>query len=187
MRKRLFEASVNFWNKNINPDVWKCIAYGNVCEIKCDNKWHCTQNEWMKFSVLTKKKISIVCANYRFLLQNGGRGIYFSAAIHYGFIMVHKTAAGQPSNQGIKKLSAASKLPRKHRYNNKKAISQTTDGFGPSGESRTHGLLNPIQARYQTALHPDNVPVSRERMLLYRIKIYLSTLFSKIYAKNLGL
>ena len=26
---------------------------------------------------------------------------------------------------------------------------------GPSGESRTHGLLNPIQARYQTALHPD--------------------------------
>ena len=28
--------------------------------------------------------------------------------------------------------------------------------FGPSGESRTHGLLNPIQARYQTALHPVN-------------------------------
>ena len=26
--------------------------------------------------------------------------------------------------------------------------------FGPSGESRTHGLLNPIQARDQTALHP---------------------------------
>ena len=27
--------------------------------------------------------------------------------------------------------------------------------FGRSGESRTHGLLNPIQARYQTALHPE--------------------------------
>ena len=40
----------------------------------------------------------------------------------------------------------------------KKAIGFSTDGFGPSGESRTHGLLNPIQARYQTALHPDNVP-----------------------------
>ena len=26
---------------------------------------------------------------------------------------------------------------------------------GPSGGSRTHGLLNPIQARYQTALRPD--------------------------------
>ena len=26
---------------------------------------------------------------------------------------------------------------------------------GLSGETRTPGLLNPIQARYQTALHPD--------------------------------
>ena len=28
-------------------------------------------------------------------------------------------------------------------------------GFGLSGETRTPGLLNPIQARYQSALHPD--------------------------------
>ena len=28
--------------------------------------------------------------------------------------------------------------------------------FGLSGETWTPGLLNPIQARYQTALHPDN-------------------------------
>ena len=34
---------------------------------------------------------------------------------------------------------------KKQRYNNKKAISQKTDGFGPSGESRTHGLLNPME------------------------------------------
>ena len=34
--------------------------------------------------------------------------------------------------------------------------------FGPSGESRTHGLLNPIQARYQTALHPVNQAVSNQ-------------------------
>ena len=27
--------------------------------------------------------------------------------------------------------------------------------YGPSDRSRTCGLLNPIQARYQTALHPD--------------------------------
>ncbi len=27
--------------------------------------------------------------------------------------------------------------------------------FGPSDRSRTCGLLNPIQARYQSALHPD--------------------------------
>ncbi len=34
--------------------------------------------------------------------------------------------------------------------------------LGPSGESRTHGLLNPIQARYQTALHPVNRAVSNQ-------------------------
>lgn len=28
-------------------------------------------------------------------------------------------------------------------------------GFGPSAEIRTQGLLNPIQARYQTSPHPD--------------------------------
>ena len=50
--------------------------------------------------------------------------------------------------------------PEKPRYNNKKATSRKTDGFGPSGESRTHGLLNPIQARYKTALHPEVVAVS---------------------------
>jgi hypothetical protein len=26
--------------------------------------------------------------------------------------------------------------------------------FGPSGENRTHGLLNPIQARYQNCATP---------------------------------
>ena len=52
------------------------------------------------------------------------------------------------------------KNPEKPRYINKKATSRKTDGFGPSGESRTHGLLNPIQARYQTALHPEIVAVS---------------------------
>ena len=39
---------------------------------------------------------------------------------------------------------------------NKKRPAQQSWSFGPSGESRTHGLLNPIQARYQTALHPDS-------------------------------
>ena len=44
--------------------------------------------------------------------------------------------------------------------------------FGPSGESRTHGLLNPIQARYQTALHPD---VSlRRHVILYPVNGNLS-------------
>ena len=29
--------------------------------------------------------------------------------------------------------------------------------FGPSVEIRTRGLLNPIQARYQTSPHPDMI------------------------------
>ena len=91
-----------------------------------------TQKKQENFSVLTNQNCALICVFSGFLLQNGGRGIYFSAAIHYGFIMVHKTAAGQPPNRGMKKLFAASKLPQKHRYNNKKAISQTTDGFGRS-------------------------------------------------------
>ena len=95
--------------------------------------------------------------------------------------MLRKTAADQPPNQGRKKLFAAPKLPRKHRYNNKKAISQKTDGFGPSGESRTHGLLNPIQARYQTALHPD---VSlRRRLILYPENSRLSIGFSNFFRR----
>ena len=45
------------------------------------------------------------------------------------------------------------------------------DIFGPSVEIRTQGLLNPIQARYQTSPHPDiHLPV--------RQLIYNSTLFS---------
>ena len=32
-------------------------------------------------------------------------------------------------------------------------------GFGPSDRSRTCGLLNPIQALYQTGLHPGNATI----------------------------
>ena len=57
--------------------------------------------------------------------------------------------------------------------------------FGPSGESRTHGLLNPIQARYQTALHPDVFPVAHwRRCLLYVLLRLMSTLFSKKNFQN---
>lgn len=33
------------------------------------------------------------------------------------------------------------------------------DFLGPSDRSRTCGLLNPIQALYQTGLHPDNAVI----------------------------
>ena len=42
-----------------------------------------------------------------------------------------------------------------HRRMQQKRPALLSWSFGPSGESRTHGLLNPIQARYQTAPHPE--------------------------------
>ncbi len=39
---------------------------------------------------------------------------------------------------------------------------------GLSGETRTPGLLNPIQARYQSALHPDiKLLSSRDYLMNY--------------------
>ena len=38
--------------------------------------------------------------------------------------------------------------------------------FGPSVEIRTRGLLNPIQARYQTSPHPDIHPRSHATEVL---------------------
>lgn len=60
-----------------------------------------------------------------------------------------------------------------------KAILALQCGFlnGPSGESRTHGLLNPIQARYQTALHPDICRFLRQ-VILYDAIEHLSSSFS---------
>ena len=54
----------------------------------------------------------------------------------------------------VVKSKMMSKLMKNHAEYAKFSVS-TWFFFGPSGESRTHGLLNPIQARYQTALHPD--------------------------------
>ena len=41
--------------------------------------------------------------------------------------------------------------------------------FGPSVEIRTRGLLNPIQARYQTSPHPD-ASVDCQNILAHRLK-----------------
>ena len=63
------------------------------------------------------------------------------------------------------------------------AVKTTSDSFiaGPSGESRTHGLLNPIQARYQTALHPDfcNVDIlSQETLIVKCFFLFFKTFFA---------
>ena len=72
----------------------------------------------------------------------------------YAFIMLGKHG----SSKEMSHLSHPSIITLANPHYNKKATSFSADGFGPSGESRTHGLLNPIQARYQTALHPDVWP-----------------------------
>ena len=48
------------------------------------------------------------------------------------------------------------------------SVSKPSCLFGPSAEIRTRGLLNPIQARYQTSPHPDFFFVAvRVRQLSY--------------------
>ena len=42
--------------------------------------------------------------------------------------------------------------------------------FGPSVEIRTRGLLNPIQARYQTSPHPETVNFNCQSILAYCFK-----------------
>ena len=42
---------------------------------------------------------------------------------------------------------------------------------------RTSGLLNPIQARYQTAPHPGTAGESPQQMLFYQIRTWVSMVF----------
>ena len=57
--------------------------------------------------------------------------------------------------------------------------------YGLGERIRTSVLLNPIQARYQTAPHPDNL-CSREHNIYYHIAFHLSTafLFSLFFFKK---
>ena len=49
--------------------------------------------------------------------------------------------------------------------------------FGRSGEIRTRGLLNPIQARYQTALHPELTGNARQAKSIIPQRRGLSSIF----------
>ena len=50
-------------------------------------------------------------------------------------------------------MPALQKKHKKSSVHNIKSVMNTR--YGPSVEIRTRGLLNPIQARYQTSPHPD--------------------------------
>ena len=87
------------------------------------------------------------------------------AGVHFIFIpdrrriqnsLISVATAYQP---GINAQKCSKTLNSKHK---KRPVSLKTDRFGPSVEIRTRGLLNPIQARYQTSPHPDILlPLSR--------------------------
>ena len=74
---------------------------------------------------------------------------------------------------------------------NKKRLPDVQSGSQCLGERiRTSGLLNPIQARYQTAPHPDNstLPYTRrcfrQRRILYHVNRMMSILFHQMKVKK---
>ena len=78
-----------------------------------------------------------------------------SDLIHYAFITPGENGPWEGVPCERKYIPVMVQVCPQTRINKEKSPSLSAEGFGPSGESRTHGLLNPIQARYQTALHPD--------------------------------
>ena len=72
-------------------------------------------------------------------------------------------------------LSRASLHCKSGAHKTKKPSTFRSRAFGPSGESRTHGLLNPIQARYQTALHPDVTlgDINNYSTFCFKVKCFL--------------
>ena len=66
----------------------------------------------------------------------------------------------------VRKTAQLCQKTKKHRPNGRCFLLIQAQHSGPSGESRTHGLLNPIQARYQTALHPVTAGLDNQHNLL---------------------
>ena len=66
----------------------------------------------------------------------------------------------------VRKTAQLCQKTKKHRPNGRCFLLMQAQHSGPSGESRTHGLLNPIQARYQTALHPVTAGLANQHNLL---------------------
>ena len=54
----------------------------------------------------------------------------------------------------------------------KSPVTFRSQDFGPSVEIRTQGLLNPIQARYQTSPHPDTINETINETILVSDSLY---------------
>ena len=72
---------------------------------------------------------------------------------------------------------------RQYRYKKRTALFRELF-FGPSAEIRTQGLLNPIQARYQTSPHPE-ITARCSGQLRYSTthKAFWQEVFQKFFAK----
>ena len=57
--------------------------------------------------------------------------------------------------------------------------------YGPSVEIRTRGLLNPIQARYQTSPHPDIFAVSNSLLIIPQFFSFFNPQF-QIFRKKVA-
>ena len=133
---------------------WRTFLYQHVC--RCTHNVEHDSDIFYDVSVCYRQWYWRCGAFYGFLIT---RPAQRNESIHYVPQDRSKTARKKERACG---RFRSSEPPTSPCYSNKKATSFSADGFGPSGESRTHGLLNPIQARYQTALHPVNRAVSNQ-------------------------
>ena len=67
-----------------------------------------------------------------------------SGPVHYAFITPGENGPWERVPCGRKYIPVMVQVCPQTRINKEKSPSLSAEGFGPSGESRTHGLLNPI-------------------------------------------
>ena len=129
---------------------WRTFLYQHVC--RCTHNVEHDSDIFYDVSVCYRQWYWRCGAFYGILIT---RPAQRNESIHY----VPRTGAKRPGKKkGLVGGSEVRNRPQTRVTATKKPPAFQLMAFGPSGESRTHGLLNPIQARYQTALHPDVWP-----------------------------
>ena len=116
---------------------WRTFLYQHVC--RCTHNVEHDSDIFYDVSVCYRQWYWRCGAFYGFLIA---RPAQRNESIHYVPQDRSKTARKKERACGRFRTSEP---PANPHYSNKKATSFSADGFGPSGESRTHGLLNPMQ------------------------------------------
>ena len=94
--------------------------------------------------------------------------------------LCHEGQIGEGLDQAIAAFSWLEFLNTKEKSRNSKYCFCF---FGPSVEIRTRGLLNPIQARYQTSPHPDKCLRLTTASIYYHTLSENASTFFKIFKK----